>query len=186
MSRIGKKPISVPKGVEVKIDGSNVTVKGPKGTLSQSIYHELTVEVKDGEVSITRPNDNRVNKSQHGLARTLVSNMVQGVSEGFRRSLQIIGIGYRVAADGQGLELALGYSHPVKVQPIDGITFEVEVDNRAKTNKLHVLGIDKQKVGQVAANIRGLRPPEPYKGKGVRYIDEVVVKKAGKAGKAGK
>jgi large subunit ribosomal protein L6 len=186
MSRIGKKPISVPKGVEVKIDGSNVTVKGPKGTLSQSIYHELTVEVKDGEVSITRPNDNRVNKSQHGLARTLVSNMVQGVSEGFRRSLQIIGIGYRVAADGQGLELALGYSHPVKVQPIDGITFEVEVDNRAKTNKLHVLGIDKQKVGQVAADIRSLRPPEPYKGKGVRYIDEVIIKKAGKAGKAGK
>ena len=186
MSRIGKKPISVPKGVEVKIDGSNVTVKGPKGTLSQKIYHELDIELKDGEVVIGRPNDNRTNKAQHGLARTLVSNMVHGVSEGFRRSLQIIGIGYRVAADGQGLELALGYSHPVKVQPIDGITFEVEVDNRAKTNKLHVVGIDKQKVGQVAADIRGLRPPEPYKGKGVRYIDEVVIKKAGKAGKAGK
>lgn len=186
MSRIGKKPISVPKGVEVKVDGSNVTVKGPKGSLSQKIYHELNIEVKDGEVLIVRPNDNRVNKAQHGLARTLVSNMVQGVSEGFRRSLQIIGIGYRVAADGQGLELALGFSHPVKVQPIEGITFEVEVDNRAKTNKLHVLGIDKQKVGQVAANIRSLRPPEPYKGKGVRYIDEVIIKKAGKAGKAGK
>lgn len=186
MSRIGKKPISVPKGVEVKVDGSNVTVKGPKGSLSQKIYHELSIEVKDGEVLIGRPNDNRVNKAQHGLARTLVSNMVHGVSEGFRRSLQIIGIGYRVAADGQGLELALGYSHPVKVAAIDGITFEVEVDNRAKTNKLHVLGIDKQKVGQVAANIRSLRPPEPYKGKGVRYIDEVIIKKAGKAGKAGK
>lgn len=186
MSRIGKKPITLPKGVEVKIDGANVTVKGPKGTLSQKIYHELKVEVGDGEVSIERPNDNRTNKAQHGLARTLVANMIQGVSEGFRRSLQIIGIGYRVAADGQGLELALGFSHPVKVQPIEGITFEVEVDNRAKTNKLHVLGIDKQKVGQVAANIRSLRPPEPYKGKGVRYIDEVVIKKAGKAGKAGK
>jgi large subunit ribosomal protein L6 len=186
MSRIGKKPISVPKGVEIKVDGSNVTVKGPKGTLSQKIYHELNIEVKDGEVLIGRPNDSRVNKAQHGLARTLVSNMVQGVSEGFRRSLQIIGIGYRVAADGQGLELALGFSHPVKVAPIDGITFEVEVDNRAKTNKLHILGIDKQKVGQVAANIRSLRPPEPYKGKGVRYIDEVIIKKAGKAGKAGK
>lgn len=186
MSRIGKKPISVPKGVEVKIDGPNVTVKGPKGTLSQKLHHELKVEVKDGEVSIERPNDNRTNKAQHGLARTLVSNMVHGVSEGFRRSLQIIGIGYRVAADGKGLELALGFSHPVKVAPIDGITFEVEVDNRAKTNKLHILGIDKQKVGQVAADIRSLRPPEPYKGKGVRYIDEVVIKKAGKAGKAGK
>jgi len=186
MSRIGKKPITLPKGVEVKIDGGNVTVKGPKGTLSQKIYSELDIEVKDGEIVIGRPNDNRVSKAQHGLARTLVSNMVQGVSEGFRRSLQIIGIGYRVAADGNGLELALGFSHPVKVQPIDGISFEVEVDNRAKTNKLHVLGIDKQKVGQVAANIRSLRPPEPYKGKGVRYIDEVVIKKAGKAGKAGK
>jgi large subunit ribosomal protein L6 len=172
--------------VDVKIDGSNVTVKGPKGTLSQKIYGELDIEIKDGEIVIGRPNDNRQSKSQHGLARTLVANMVQGVSEGFRRSLQIIGIGYRVAADGNGLELALGFSHPVKVQPIDGISFEVEVDNRAKTNKLHVLGIDKQKVGQVAANIRSLRPPEPYKGKGVRYIDEVVIKKAGKAGKAGK
>jgi large subunit ribosomal protein L6 len=186
VSRIGKKPIALPKGVEVKIDGGNVTVKGPKGTLSQKIYSELNIEVKDGEIVIGRPNDNRLSKAQHGLARTLVSNMVQGVTEGFRRSLQIIGIGYRVAADGKGLELALGFSHPVKVQPIDGITFEVEVDNRAKTNKLHVVGIDKQKVGQVAADIRSLRPPEPYKGKGVRYIDEVVIKKAGKAGKAGK
>lgn len=186
MSRIGKKPITLPKGVEIKIDGNNVTVKGPKGTLSQEIYHELKVEVNDGELSIVRPNDHRINKAQHGLARTLVSNMVQGVSEGFRRSLQIIGVGYRVAADGNGLELALGFSHPVKVAAVEGITFEVEVDNRAKTNKLHVLGVDKQKVGQVAANIRSLRPPEPYKGKGVRYIDEVVIKKAGKAGKAGK
>ncbi len=186
MSRIGKKPITLPKGVEVKVDGANVTVKGPKGSLTQKIHHELKIEVKDGEINIERPNDHRINKAQHGLARTLVSNMVTGVTDGFRRSLQIIGIGYRVAADGQGLELALGFSHPVKVAPIEGITFEVEVDNRAKTNKLHVVGIDKQKVGQVAADIRGLRPPEPYKGKGVRYIDEVVVKKAGKAGKAGK
>lgn len=186
MSRIGKKPITLPKGVEVKIDGNNVTVKGPKGTLSQEIYRELNVEVQDGVLSVGRPNDHRVNKAQQGLARTLVSNMVVGVSEGFRRSLQIIGIGYRVAADGNGLELALGFSHPVKVAPVEGISFEVEVDNRAKTNKLHVLGIDKQKVGQVAADIRSLRPPEPYKGKGIRYMDEVVIKKAGKAGKAGK
>lgn len=186
MSRIGKKPITLPKGVEVKVDGNQVTVKGPKGTLSQSIYSELKVEIQDGELSILRPSDSRTSKSQHGLARTLVANMVHGVSEGFRRSLQIIGIGYRVAADGQGLELALGFSHPVKVAPVDGISFEVEVDNRAKTNKLHVCGIDKQKVGQVAANIRSLRPPEPYKGKGVRYLDEVIIKKAGKAGKAGK
>ncbi len=186
MSRIGKQPIPLPKGVEVKVNGSTVNVKGPKGQLSQSIYADLKVDVKSDEIVIARPNDNRTSKAQHGLARTLVSNMVVGVTDGFRRSLQIIGIGYRVQADGQGLELALGFSHPVKVAPVDGITFEVEVDNRAKTNKLHVVGIDKQKVGQVAANIRSLRPPEPYKGKGVRYMDEVVVKKAGKAGKAAK
>lgn len=186
MSRIGKQPITLPKGVEVKVDGANVTVKGPKGALTQKIHHELKLDVKDGEINIVRPNDSRTNKAQHGLARTLVSNMVTGVTDGFRRSLQIIGVGFRVAADGKGLELNLGFSHPVKVAPVEGITFEVEVDNRAKTNKLHVVGIDKQLVGQVAADIRGLRPPEPYKGKGVRYMDEVVIKKAGKAGKAGK
>lgn len=184
MSRIGKKPITLPKGVEIKVDGSTVSVKGPKGQLSQSIHSELKVEVSDGEVAVTRPNDSRINKAQHGLARTLIFNMVEGVTNGYKRSLQIIGIGYRVAEKGKGLEMALGFSHPVDIAPVDGITFEVEVDNRAKINKLHILGIDKQLVGQVAADIRSIRPPEPYKGKGIRYVDEVVTKKAGKAGKA--
>lgn len=184
MSRIGKKPISVPKGVDIKVKDGLVTVKGPKGQLSQSIHADLKVELKDGELKVVRPDDSRQNKSQHGLARTLIANMVQGVSEGFSKSLQIIGIGYRVQAKGKGLEMALGFSHPVNVDAVDGIEFKVEVDNRAKINKLHIHGIDKQLVGQVAADIRGLRPPEPYKGKGIRYVDEVIIKKAGKAGKA--
>jgi large subunit ribosomal protein L6 len=184
VSRIGRKPISLPKGVEVKINGSTVSVKGPKGQLTQDIHSELKVEVSAEEVSVTRPNDSRINKAQHGLARTLISNMVEGVTSGFKRSLQIIGVGYRVQAKGKGLEMALGFSHPVEIDPVDGITFEVEVDNRAKINRLHILGIDKQLVGQVAADIRSIRPPEPYKGKGIRYVDEVVIKKAGKAGKA--
>lgn len=184
MSRIGKKPIDLPKGVEVKVNGGNITVKGPKGQLSQDIHPELTVKVESTEVLVERPNDSRINKAQHGLARTLIANMIHGVSEGFKKSLQIVGIGYRVQAKGKGLELALGFSHPVNIDPVDGIDFDVEVDNRAKINKLHILGIDKQKVGQVAADIRSLRPPEPYKGKGVRYVDEVIIKKAGKAGKA--
>lgn len=184
MSRIGRKPIALPKGVEVKLSGSTVSVKGPKGQLSQDIHSELKVEVGSDEVLVSRPNDSRINKAQHGLARTLISNMIEGVTEGFKRSLQIIGVGYRVQAKGKGLEMALGFSHPVNIDPVDGITFEVEVDNRAKINKLHILGIDKQLVGQVAADIRSIRPPEPYKGKGIRYVDEVVIKKAGKAGKA--
>lgn len=184
MSRIGRKPIELPKGVEVKINGSTVSVKGPKGQLTQDIHSELKVEVSADGVSVTRPNDSRLNKAQHGLARTLISNMVEGVTSGFKRSLQIIGVGYRVQAKGKGLEMALGFSHPVDIEPVEGITFEVEVDNRAKINRLHILGIDKQLVGQVAADIRSIRPPEPYKGKGIRYVDEVVIKKAGKAGKA--
>lgn len=184
MSRVGRKPITLPKGVEVKVNGSTVSVKGPKGQLTQDIHSELKVEVSADGVSVTRPNDSRINKAQHGLARTLISNMVEGVTSGFKRSLQIIGVGYRVQAKGKGLEMALGFSHPVDIDPVEGITFEVEVDNRAKINKLHVLGIDKQLVGQVAADIRSIRPPEPYKGKGIRYVDEVIIKKAGKAGKA--
>ena len=184
MSRVGNKPIALPKGVEVKINGSTVSVKGPKGKLEQDIHSELNVDVSSSEVTVKRPNDSRLNKAQHGLARTLISNMIEGVTDGFKRSLQIIGIGYRVQAKGKGLEMALGFSHPVDVEPVDGITFEVEVDNRAKINKLHILGIDKQLVGLVAADIRSIRPPEPYKGKGIRYVDEVVIKKAGKAGKA--
>jgi large subunit ribosomal protein L6 len=184
VSRIGRKPIPLPKGVEVKLNGSTVSVKGPKGQLSQEIHSELMVEVSAEQVSVARPDDSRTNKAQHGLARTLISNMVEGVTNGFKRSLQIIGVGYRVQAKGKGLEMALGFSHPVSIDPVEGISFEVEVDNRAKINKLHILGIDKQLVGQVAADIRSIRPPEPYKGKGIRYVDEVVVKKAGKAGKA--
>ena len=184
MFRIGRKPIELPNGVEVKINGSTVSVKGPKGQLTQDIHSELKVEVSADGVSVTRPNDSRLNKAQHGLARTLISNMVEGVTSGFKRSLQIIGVGYRVQAKGKGLEMALGFSHPVDIEPVEGITFEVEVDNRAKINRLHILGIDKQLVGQVAADIRSIRPPEPYKGKGIRYVDEVVIKKAGKAGKA--
>ena len=184
MSRIGKKPIPLPKGVDIKIDGTTVSVKGPKGQLSQNIHGELLVDIGTEEITVSRPNDSRINKAQHGLARTLISNMVEGVTNGFRRSLQIIGIGYRVQEKGKGLEMALGFSHPVNIDPIEGITFEVEVDNRAKINKLHIVGIDKQLVGQVASDIRSLRPPEPYKGKGIRYVDEVVIKKAGKAGKA--
>lgn len=184
MSRIGKKPISLPKGVTVSVKGGTVSVKGPKGELSQDIHVDLKIDVSAEEIVVSRPDDSRKNKAQHGLARTLISNMVEGVSSGFRRSLQIIGIGYRVQAKGKGLEMALGFSHPVKIDPIDGITFEVEVDNRAKINKLHINGISKQLVGQVAADIRSIRPPEPYKGKGIRYVDEVVIKKAGKAGKA--
>jgi large subunit ribosomal protein L6 len=184
VSRIGKKPIPLPKGVEIKVDGTTISVKGPKGQLSQNIHGELIVDIGSDAITVSRPNDSRMNKAQHGLARTLISNMVEGVTNGFRRSLQIIGIGYRVQEKGKGLEMALGFSHPVNVEAVDGITFEVEVDNRAKINKLHVLGIDKQLVGQVAADIRSIRPPEPYKGKGIRYVDEVVIKKAGKAGKA--
>ena len=184
MSRIGKKPIDLPDKVSVDLKDGVVTVKGPKGQLQQRIDERLGLSVEGKAVTVTRPNDTRQVKAQHGLARTLVANMIEGVSTGFKRSLQLIGVGYRCAAAGKGLELQLGFSHPVKIDPIDGIDFEVEVDNRAKINKVHIHGIDKQKVGQVAANIRSIRPPEPYKGKGIRYVDEVIQKKLGKAGKA--
>ncbi len=184
MSRIGKQPIPLPKGVELKTQDGLVTVKGPKGQLTQQVDPELEISVNGQQVEVKRPKDTRKLRAQHGLARTLIANMVTGVSEGFKRSLQIIGVGYRAAAAGKGLELQLGFSHPVKIDPIDGIDFEVEIDNRAKINKIHISGIDKQKVGQVAANLRSIRPPEPYKGKGIRYVDEVIIKKMGKAGKA--
>ncbi|MGE0492655.1 MAG: 50S ribosomal protein L6 [Vulcanimicrobiota bacterium] len=184
MSRIGKKPIPVPKGVDIKVAEGLVTVKGPKGQLTQHVDPLLDIQVNDGVLEVKRPNNDRRLRAQHGLVRTLLSNMVTGVTEGFTRSLQIIGVGYRCAAAGKGLELQLGFSHPVKIDPIEGIDFEVEVDNRAKINKIHIRGIDKQRVGQVAANLRGIRPPEPYKGKGIRYVNEVVAKKEGKAGKA--
>jgi large subunit ribosomal protein L6 len=179
MSRIGRKPIPVPSGVEVAISGQTVTVKGPKGVLTHTLAEPITVERgDDGELSVVRPNDERKAKELHGLSRTLVNNMIVGVTEGYKKSLEIAGTGYRVAAKGTDLEFALGFSHPVVVAAPDGITFSVE-----RPTLFHVAGIDKQQVGEVAANIRKIRPPEPYKGKGVRYQGEVIRRKAGKAGK---
>ncbi len=180
MSRIGKLPIAVPAGVEVNLDGQNVSVKGPKGTLEHRVAEPISVGRGDnGDIEVTRPNDERVSKSLHGLTRTLVSNMVVGVTQGYEKKLEIVGVGYRVMAKGPTeLEFALGFSHPVKVTAPQGITFAVE-----SNTKFAVIGIDKQQVGEVAANIRKLRKPEPYKGKGVRYAGEKVRRKVGKAGK---
>jgi large subunit ribosomal protein L6 len=179
MSRIGRKPISVPAGVDVTIDGATVTVKGPKGQLSHTVAEPITVERgDDGQVSVVRPDDERRSKELHGLSRTLIANMVVGVTDGYRKSLEIAGTGYRVTAKGTDLEFALGFSHPVLVAAPAGITFTVE-----RPTLFHVAGIDKQQVGEVAANIRKIRPPEPYKGKGVKYLGEVIRRKAGKAGK---
>jgi large subunit ribosomal protein L6 len=179
MSRIGKAPIPVPGGVEIAISGETITVKGPKGELSQVIPSPIQV-VQDGDqLSVTRPNDERRSRALHGLTRSLVANMVTGVTDGYRKNLEIVGVGYRATAKGSSaLELALGFSHSVSVQAPDGVTFEV-----ASPTTIGVIGIDKEAVGQVAANIRAIRKPEPYKGKGVRYKDERVVRKAGKAGK---
>jgi large subunit ribosomal protein L6 len=179
MSRIGRKPITVPNGVDLKIDGQTVTVKGPKGQLSHTLAEPITVErADDGTYSVNRPDDERKSKELHGLSRTLIANMVVGVTDGYRKSLEISGTGYRVTAKGSDLEFALGFSHPVVVTPPPGITFTVE-----RPTLFHIAGIDKQQVGEVAANIRKIRPPEPYKGKGVRYQGEVIRRKAGKAGK---
>lgn len=189
MSRIGKLPIALPKGVEVFVEPGQVQVvrvKGPKGELTQAVSSDLDVRVESGHVLVARKNEDRETRGQHGLARTLINNMVVGVTEGFKVSLDIVGIGYRAAAAGKGLNLALGYSHPIIIEEIPGVEFEIEADARTKVNRIHVKGIDKQVVGQVAANIRGLRPPEPYKGKGIRYLGEVILRKAGKAGKTGK
>ncbi len=178
MSRIGKQPIPVPSGVEVKIDGSNVSVKGPKGELSASFNEDMSIELVDGQVLVTRPSDARQHRSLHGLTRTLIANMVSGVSQGFSKNLEIVGVGYRAALKGRDLEMQLGFSHPVLIVAEPGITFEVPAPTR-----ITVSGIDKQRVGQVAAEIRGWRPPEPYKGKGVRYEGEYVRRKLGKAAK---
>ncbi len=187
MSRIGRLPITLPAGVDVSVDNDQVKVKGKKGELTQKFDPAaVSIAKEDGKVVVTRKNDERRSRSQHGLTRTLVQNMVTGVSEGFTRSLDIVGVGYRAQMQGQTLQLAMGYSHPVNIEPLPGITFEVEVDARAKTNRIHVKGIDRQLVGQVAANVRNVRPPEPYKGKGIRYVNEVLLRKMGKAGKAGK
>ena len=178
MSRIGKAPIAIPSGVDITITGQQVTVKGPKGTLSRVIPGEIIVRQEDATLFVERPNDERQNRSLHGLCRTLVSNMVIGVTDGFSKELEIVGVGYRAEAQGANLRLALGFSHPVNVPAPDGITFEIPVQTR-----IIIKGIDKELVGQVAANIRSIRKPEPYKGKGVRYAGERILRKAGKTGK---
>jgi large subunit ribosomal protein L6 len=182
MSRIGKLPVAVPAGVDVKVEAGEVMVKGPKGELRQRILVDVVdVRLDDGKVLVERKGDAKSHRSAHGLTRTLISNMVDGVSKGFRKSLEISGVGYRAAKAGERLNLSLGYSHPVSFEAPKGVTLTVE-----GTNKIHVDGIDKQAVGQVAADIRRLRKPEPYKGKGIRYEGERIRKKLGKAGKAGK
>ena len=181
MSRIGKLPVAVPSGVDVTLNDSTVVVKGPKGQLQQRILSVVAVSIDGGQVIVTRKSDDKPGRSAHGLTRTLVANMIDGVTKGFRKSLELQGVGFRVNKAGSDLNFSLGYSHPVTYVAPDGIAFTVE-----GTNRLHVDGIDKQRVGQVAAEIRNLRPPEPYKGKGIRYSGEVVRKKLGKAGKAAK
>jgi len=178
MSRIGRLPITVPAGVEVKIDGNVVSVKGAKGELTHTVASPIAVSLDENTISVTRPNDERASRSLHGLTRTLISNMITGVTEGYEKKLEIVGTGYRVAAKGSDLEFALGFSHSVAVQAPEGITFAVE-----GPTKLAVSGISKQQVGEVAANIRKLRKPDPYKGKGIRYAGEVIRRKVGKAGK---
>ena len=179
MSRIGKLPVQVPSGVDVNIDGRSVTVKGPKGTLSHVVAEPITISRgEDGVLQVQRPDDERESRSLHGLSRTLVANMVTGVTSGYTKTLEIVGTGYRVTAKGSDLEFALGFSHPVTVPAPEGITFRVETPTR-----FAIEGIDKQKVGEVAANIRKLRKPDPYKGKGVRYAGEKIRRKVGKTGK---
>jgi len=178
MSRIGRLPIDVPAGVDVTVDGQLVTVKGPKGTMTHTVPAPIEVSHSDGTLVVTRPNDERASRSLHGLTRTLLSNLITGVTEGYEKKLEIVGTGYRVVAKGSDLEFALGFSHPVTVKAPEGISFAVE-----SPTKFSVAGIDKQQVGEVAANIRKIRKPEPYKGKGVRYAGEQVRRKVGKAGK---
>ncbi len=179
MSRVGKAPIEIPKGVEIKVDGVHVVVKGPKGELDRDVDAEMTLVQADGELRVTRPSDQPRHRAIHGLTRALIFNMVQGVTEGFSKTLELQGVGYRAQMQGKELSLALGYSHPVNVSPPEGVEFEVE-----GTTKIIVKGLSKQAVGQAAADVRKLRPPEPYKGKGIRYEGEYVRRKAGKAGKA--
>lgn len=175
MSRVGKKPITVPSGVEFTVKDNVVTVKGPKGTLTKEFNKDLVIKLENGEVSVERPNDEPAVRAIHGTTRALINNMVKGVSEGFRVTLSLVGVGYRAAIKGKGLEISLGFSHPVVIDEIPGITFTVD-----KNTTIHVDGIEKELVGQVAANIRAKRPPEPYKGKGVKYADEHIRRKEGK------
>lgn len=182
MSRIGLRPITVPANVEVDLGAGNaVTVKGPKGELSSTFSPSLQLARENGTITVSRPNNDRENRSLHGLTRTLLNNMVVGVTEGYKKDLEILGVGYRAALDGKVLVLSVGFSHPVRMDPPEGISYQLDGNT-----KVAVLGIDKQAVGEEAARIRRVRPPEPYKGKGIRYAGEVVRRKAGKAGKAGK
>ncbi len=178
MSRVGRKPIAVPAGVTLTLAGTELTVKGPKGTLVRNFHPDITININDNEVLVERPSDNKLHRSLHGTTRALVANMVAGVSEGFTRTLELVGVGYRAAKAGKGVTLSLGFSHPVEITPEEGI--EIEVPNQTT---LLVKGIDKERVGQIAAEIRAIRKPEPYKGKGIKYSDEVVRRKEGKKGK---
>ena len=180
MSRIGRLPIAVPSGVDITIDGQSVTVNGPKGTLSRTLHPDMLVRRDEGTVTVARPSEQKTHKQLHGLTRTLVNNMVIGVTTGYRKGLEITGVGYRAVLVGRKLQLSLGYSHLIEIDPPEGISFDVETPT-----KLAVVGIDKELVGQVAAKVRASRKPEPYKGKGVRYAGEVIRRKAGKAGKVG-
>jgi large subunit ribosomal protein L6 len=180
VSRVGRLPVEVPSGVDVKIDGSHVKIKGPKGEMEFSFSPDISIELKESEISVTRNSDDREIRSLHGTTRALIQNMVTGVTDGYMKELQLIGVGYRANMQGKNLVLNVGYSHPVEIEPPLGITFEVG----ERSQQIFVSGIDKQLVGQVAADIRKVRPPEPYKGKGIRYKDEYIRRKAGKAGKA--
>ncbi len=177
MSRIGNAPVSVPSGVEVTIKGTTVAVKGARGTLTRTFTDKISFSHEEGVITVARSDDARETKALHGLSRALLRNMVIGVSDGFRRELNMVGVGYRASVAGKGIELLVGFSHPVKIEAIEGITFEVP-----EPTKIVITGIDKELVGQVAANLRSIRPPEPYKGKGIKYSDEVIRRKAGKSG----
>lgn len=178
MSRIGKAPVTIPAGVTIEMDGHTVTVKGPKGELTRSISPNIELSIEENEIKFTRPNDSKENRSLHGTTRSIINNMVVGVSEGFKKELQLIGVGYRAQKQGKKLVLNVGLSHPVEFEESEGVTFEVP-----SNTQIIVQGFNKEKVGELAANIREVRPPEPYKGKGIRYVDEYVIRKEGKTGK---
>ena len=187
MSRIGLQPITIPAGVEINVEADNrVTVKGPKGVLVQDVARELEVKIEDGTLNVARPNNSYRMRGQHGLARTLINNMVVGVTNGHSKQLDIVGVGYRVGAEGKGLNFNIGYSHPVKVAPIEGVNFTLTADEKTRVQRITVDGIDKALVGQVAADIRKIRKPDAYKGKGIRYVGEVIRLKAGKRAAAKK
>lgn len=178
MSRVGRKPIAVPSGVTVTLDNAHITVKGPKGTLSRELHKDMKINIEDSNISVERPSDNKLHRSLHGTTRTVVANMISGVTDGFVKTLELVGVGYRANKNGNKLVLNVGYSHPVEIQPEDGIEFEVP-----SNTKVLVRGIDKERVGAVAAEVRSVRLPEPYKGKGIKYEGERIIRKEGKAGK---